>query len=260
LAFSQLSASSPRHYLYHCDANGNVTIMINSSQAAVAKYLYDPFGNILSSSGPSADANLYRFSSKELHQASGMIYYLFRYYDPSILRWPNHDRLGDIGFDWIRGYRGAKSELLRGPFNRFCFADNRPSDDVDPWGLQTLPGVLSSASWPPPLPPGMPYCPPCPPPDPQKSCENGGGKWMSMADHDFNGSVYQCTQNLLTSTLVGSVGLGLGMTAGGAIGGLLCLAGSPPVAVGGVVVGAGIGAEAVTAIAATICNTKQCYK
>jgi len=34
-------------------------------------YLYDPYGNILSQSGPLADLNLYRFSSKEFHVASG---------------------------------------------------------------------------------------------------------------------------------------------------------------------------------------------
>ena len=69
---------------YHADGNGNVTMLVNSYQAAVAKYLYDAFGNTLSLSGPIAYANLYRFSSKETHQNSGLVYYLYRYYDPNL--------------------------------------------------------------------------------------------------------------------------------------------------------------------------------
>jgi len=135
LAFSQLSASSPRHYLYHCDANGNVTIMINSSQAAVAKYLYDPSGNILSSSGPSADANLYRFSSKELHQASGMIYYLFRYYEPRLQRWANRDPLAEKGHMGLRrACIECNSALVReAAAYRFC--ENSPTTTFDIFGL-----------------------------------------------------------------------------------------------------------------------------
>jgi len=80
---------------YHADGNGNITMLINSYQAVVAKYLYDAFGNTLSLSGPIANANLYRFSSKEAHQNSGLVYYLYRYYDPNLQRWPNRDPIQD---------------------------------------------------------------------------------------------------------------------------------------------------------------------
>ena len=59
---------------YHADGNGNVTALVNAQQLVVARYTYDPFGNTLSKSGPLADANLYRFSSKESHQPSGLAY------------------------------------------------------------------------------------------------------------------------------------------------------------------------------------------
>jgi hypothetical protein len=36
------------HAFYHCDANGNVTMLIDSTQRIVAQYLYDAFGNALS--------------------------------------------------------------------------------------------------------------------------------------------------------------------------------------------------------------------
>src|SRR5262249_52007575 len=76
--------SSSAHAYYHADANGNITALINANQAIVAKYLYDPFGGILSQSGPLADANLYRFSSKEFHRNSGLVHYLYRYYEPNL--------------------------------------------------------------------------------------------------------------------------------------------------------------------------------
>jgi RHS repeat-associated protein len=91
------SATYPHAY-YHADANGNVTCLVDSGQAVVAKYLYDPFGNILSQSGVLADANLYQFSTKEFHSPSGLISYLYRYYDPLLQRWLNRDPMDELGF------------------------------------------------------------------------------------------------------------------------------------------------------------------
>ena len=102
---------------YHADGNGNVTMLINSYQAVVAKYLYDAFGNTLSLSGPIAYANLYRFSSKEAHQNSGLVYYLYRYYDPNLQRWPSRDPIG-----------------LRGGKNLYAFCFNSPVNMVDRLG------------------------------------------------------------------------------------------------------------------------------
>jgi YD repeat-containing protein len=66
---------SSNSFFYHADGNGNVTALINGSQGIVAKYLYDAFGNTVSKSGLFADVNLYRFSSKETHPNSGLVYY-----------------------------------------------------------------------------------------------------------------------------------------------------------------------------------------
>jgi RHS repeat-associated protein len=83
------------HSYYHADGNGNVTMLINASQTMAAKYLYDAFGNTLAQSGYLAAANTYRFSSKEWNANSGLYYYLYRFYDPNLQRWPNEDPLGD---------------------------------------------------------------------------------------------------------------------------------------------------------------------
>lgn len=84
----------------------------------VASYRYDPFGNLISSSGSLANDNIYRFSSKEFHAASGMYYYGFRFYDPNLQRWINRDPFSE-----------------RGGYNLFAFVSNNPLFFVDPFGL-----------------------------------------------------------------------------------------------------------------------------
>ena len=94
-----LARSHPgnKHFYYHADANGNVTAIVNQNQTLVAQYRYDPFGGLVSQSGPLAEINLYRFSSKEFHQASGLYYYGYRFYDPNLQRWLNRDPIGEEG-------------------------------------------------------------------------------------------------------------------------------------------------------------------
>ena len=82
---------------YHNDGNGNVTCMIDYNNVLQASYSYDPYGNMLAMSGPLADANIYRFSSKEWNENTGLYYYGFRFYDPNSQRWLNRDPLGDLG-------------------------------------------------------------------------------------------------------------------------------------------------------------------
>ncbi len=109
------------HAYYHADGNGNITCLVDTNQSVVASYRYDPFGNTISQSGTLAAANLYRFSSKEIHINSGMYYYGYRFYDPSLQRWINRDPAFEAG-----------------GFNLYRFADNAPLDFFDPWGLQIV--------------------------------------------------------------------------------------------------------------------------
>ena len=57
---------------YHSDGNGNVTGLVNGGGVLVARYSYDPYGNVLGQEGPLAEANTYRFSSKRLHSKGGV--------------------------------------------------------------------------------------------------------------------------------------------------------------------------------------------
>jgi len=85
------------HAYYHSDGSGNVTALVNTNGVVVARYHYDPYGNLLGKAGPLAEANVYRFSSKEWHANSRLYYYGFRYYEPNLQRWINRDPLGEGG-------------------------------------------------------------------------------------------------------------------------------------------------------------------
>ena len=110
------SGSLTNNNYYHADG-GNVTYMVDTNQANVATYRYDPYGNQISSSGSLASANLYRFSSKEMHVASAMYYYGYRFYDPNLQRWPNRDPIGE-----------------KGGINLYAFVHSNPLTEIDPKG------------------------------------------------------------------------------------------------------------------------------
>jgi len=119
------------HNYYHADGNGNVTYMINSSQAMVASYRYDPYGRTISSSGSLSAANVYRFSSKEIHVSSGMYYYLYRFYDPNLQRWINRDPAEDLGSQVLIHLRETNTIEAAGDLNSYVFAANNPFLYVD---------------------------------------------------------------------------------------------------------------------------------
>src|SRR4029077_5779995 len=51
LARSDMSGVAASPTYYHADGNANITCLINTNQLIAAKYLYGPFGNILSMRG-----------------------------------------------------------------------------------------------------------------------------------------------------------------------------------------------------------------
>jgi RHS repeat-associated protein len=108
------------HAYYHADGNGNITCLINASQSVVASYRYDPFGNTLSQSGSLAAANVYCFSSKEIHSNTNSVlyYYGYRFYDPSLQRWINRDPIEE-----------------EGGMNLYEFVGNEPTLQIDPFGF-----------------------------------------------------------------------------------------------------------------------------
>jgi RHS repeat-associated protein len=132
LAMTRPAATGLTHAYYHADGNGNITALVDALQKVAARYLYDPFGNTLSASGPMADANLYRFSSKELHVSSGLVYYLYRFYDPNLQRWPNRDPVLENGFRTVA--QESRGVYFNGA-NPYLFVNNGPVDSIDSLGL-----------------------------------------------------------------------------------------------------------------------------
>jgi purine-binding chemotaxis protein CheW len=102
------------------DFGGRIAVDYILGMAKV-KYTYDPFGNILTMSGPLALTNTYRFSSKEWNDRSGLYYYGYRFYDPNLQRWLNRDPIGEIGGE-----------------NLFTAMRNSPLTYIDCFGLQLL--------------------------------------------------------------------------------------------------------------------------
>lgn len=116
-----LARTDAENTFYHSDGNGNVTALIDGNQNIAAKYLYDAFGNKLGVSGRLAEANTYCFSSKEYHANSGLYYYGYRFYDPNLQRWLNHDPIEE-----------------NGSINLYGFVANEPIGRVDDTGLRAI--------------------------------------------------------------------------------------------------------------------------
>jgi RHS repeat-associated protein len=111
---SKLSGTSTQAY-YQYDGLGSVVNLTNSKSSKVQTYSYDSFGNVIAKSGSSN--NCHKFLTKET-DASGLIYFGARYYDPTIGRFITQDPMG----------------MIDGP-NLYAYCKNNPVNFVDPWGL-----------------------------------------------------------------------------------------------------------------------------
>jgi len=104
------------------DGNGNVMALVDASDGTLAgEYEYGPFGEPLKAHGDGAAENAVRFSSKYMDAESGLLYYGYRYLDPSTGRWPSRDPIEEDG----------------GP-NLYAFVGNDPVRFVDRRGLRRL--------------------------------------------------------------------------------------------------------------------------
>jgi len=114
------------------DANGNIGQLIDNAGAIVAAYTYDPFGNVTEMAGAEAAENPWRFSTKPVDEATGWLYYGFRYYIPTTGRWPSRDPIGE-----------------NGGLNVYGFVENQSIGIIDELGLKCCPKDLrvESEGW-----------------------------------------------------------------------------------------------------------------
>ena len=95
----------------HADANGNIIALTNSSGAVSARYRYDAFGKVLSATDVDASGwvnhNIHGFSSKPTFGGTGLLYYGYRWYSPSLGRWINRDPIEERGGLNLYGFVGS---------------------------------------------------------------------------------------------------------------------------------------------------------
>ena len=104
------------------DANGNITAYVDSSGSLVARYTYDCFGNVISSSGEQAGDFRFGFSTKYQDETTGLLLYECRCYSPVLGRWMTRDPIGEDG-----------------GVNLYAFCENDPLDSCDYLGLSIYP-------------------------------------------------------------------------------------------------------------------------
>ena len=113
-------------YIPCYDHNGNIVLYVSETGGIAAQYTYDPYGNIIESSGPLADVFSFGFSTKYHDRVIGMICYQERVYSPVLGRWLNRDPIEESGGE-----------------NLYCWCKNSPSYRFDRIGLITVTPVNS---------------------------------------------------------------------------------------------------------------------
>jgi RHS repeat-associated protein len=132
---------------YFCcyDGNGNVVALANAADGVVAgQWEYDAFGNVLRATGPMAKSNPFLFSTKYYDWETGLYYYGYRYYDPSMGRWPNRDPINELGFNLL--IRSQNPFNLDEEKNLYGFVRNNPVTLVDSDG-RAIPILGIVAAW-----------------------------------------------------------------------------------------------------------------
>ena len=77
------------------NATGNIEALFDDNGSLLAEYEYSPFGSIRCIRGSFADKNPMRFSSRYSEADTGLYYYSYRHYSPSLKKWLSHDPLGE---------------------------------------------------------------------------------------------------------------------------------------------------------------------
>jgi RHS repeat-associated protein len=205
---------------YHTDGNGNITCMVNTNGTILARYEYDPYGNMLSMSGPLANANRYRFSSKEWNDNAGLYYYGFRFYDPNLQRWVNRDPIQEWGGYNLFAFISNVSVNAVDAFG-FCDGDQPKVPDFlnlksPPWDLFAPNNLTPADIWPPLGFPPSPF-----PQQPSKHPLSDAGKALGKGlANAYGNQAKQYANNVLNnlgidpSKISNGEQLGLGAAAG----------------------------------------------
>jgi RHS repeat-associated protein len=112
----QISSTSGVLY-YLTDHLRSTSALADANGSLVESDAYDSFGN-----GPGSGLTRYTYTGREYDSDTKLFYSRSRWYDPQLGRFLSEDPITFIG-----------------GLNHFVYADNDPTDKIDPWGLQELP-------------------------------------------------------------------------------------------------------------------------
>ena len=112
---SQRTPAGTHYYFY--DGLGTVVGMTDDTGSVVARYTYDPYGQVLTESGP---YNPWRFKGGYQSQTTDHYKFGHRWYDPSLGRWTQLDPL--------------EQPSSPGNWNRYVYAGSDAVNNVDPTG------------------------------------------------------------------------------------------------------------------------------
>ena len=167
LAVEQVSGSNSGDYVYFYDANGNVAQVLDWSTETIATHYdearmrvdgqtlafaqrashtgcplggmvrqYGPFGETIRMTGPAAEVNPFRFSTKFQDKHSDLYYYGFRFYSPGQGRFLNRDPINEPGSQLVRDVK--KEGDIYEELNLYAFVGNNAISDVDKLGMRSI--------------------------------------------------------------------------------------------------------------------------
>jgi len=125
------SASGTQFTCY--DGNGNVISLVSATTGdVIARYEYGPFGEPIRVTGPAANQNPFRFSTKRTDNTIDLILYEYRVYSSSTGRWVSRDLINELGFKLLTG-KDEAFELYEEK-NLYALVRNRPVNYIDALG------------------------------------------------------------------------------------------------------------------------------
>ena len=121
----QISANPTNWAFFHPDQVGSVSLITNGQGLLIAQISHRPFGGIdqaHSVGSPEALKNWASYTGQEMDPETGLIYYQFRYYDPSLRRFLSPDN------------STPKGPSVSQTYNRYAYVQNNPINFNDPTG------------------------------------------------------------------------------------------------------------------------------